>query len=43
MSLILWNGAIEKVKVQWKHYGPEKATWEMVDSMKVNYPFLFVG
>ena len=41
--LILRNRAIEKVKVQWKHFGPEEAMWEMVDQMWALYPLLFVG
>jgi len=32
---------IAQVKVQWKHFGPEEATWEMEDAMKHAYPFLF--
>ena len=30
---MLWNGVIGQVKVQWEHYGPEEATWELEDSM----------
>ena len=30
---MLRNRAIGQVKVQWEHYGPEEATWEMEDSM----------
>jgi len=41
--LMLQNRAIEQVKVQWKHFGPDEATWEMVDQMQVMYPSLFVG
>jgi hypothetical protein len=29
------------VKVQWKHIGPNEATWEMEDDMKQAYPCLF--
>jgi len=29
--IMLWNLVIEQVKVQWKHFGPNEATWEMVD------------
>ena len=25
--------AIGQVKVQWEHYGPEEATWELGDAM----------
>lgn len=31
MVLMLWNWEIEKVKVQWKHFRPDEATWEMVN------------
>ena len=34
---------INQVKVQWQHFGPEEATWEDEQSMKVNYPELFMG
>ena len=27
------NRAIGQVKVQWEHYGPEEAAWELEDSM----------
>lgn len=36
------NREIEKVKVQWKHFGPREATWEMVDQIQPLYPSLFV-
>ena len=29
----LWNRAIGQVKVQWEHYGPKEATWELEDAM----------
>ena len=29
--------------MQWKHFGPNKATWEMVDQMQAMYPSLFDG
>jgi len=41
--LMLWNQAIEKFKVQWKHFGPNEATWEMADQMWSMYPSLFVS
>ena len=27
--------------MQWEHYGPEEATWELEDSMQLAHPFLF--
>lgn len=42
-SLTLQNGSKEKVKVQWRQFGPEEATLEMDSSMRVVYHFLFVG
>jgi hypothetical protein len=27
--------------VQWKHFGPDEAMWEMEDAMKQAYPILF--
>eukprot|EP00253_Pinus_taeda_P025179 PITA_25179 len=41
--LMLWNQAIEQVKVQWKHFGPNEATWDMADQMRAMYPSLFTG
>lgn len=41
--LMLQNREIEQVKVQWKNFGPDEATWEMVDEMRVMYPSLFFG
>ena len=38
---MLQNWAIGQVKVQWEHYGPEEATWELEDSMRLARPFLF--
>eukprot|EP00253_Pinus_taeda_P015024 PITA_15024 len=34
--------AITQVKVQWRHYGPEEATWEDETLMKRTYPELFM-
>eukprot|EP00253_Pinus_taeda_P006284 PITA_06284 len=34
---------ITQVKVQWRHYGPEEATWEDEELMKITYPALFVA
>ena len=38
---MLWNRAIGRVKVQWEHYRPEEATWELEYSMRLAHPFLF--
>jgi hypothetical protein len=31
-----------QVKVQWKHFGADEATWELEDAMRMAYPFLFL-
>ena len=38
---VLWNQAVGQVKVQWKHYGPDEATWEMEDAVRLAHPILF--
>ena len=38
---MLQNRAIGQVKVQWEHYGPKEATWELEDAMQLTHPFLF--
>jgi hypothetical protein len=38
---ILQNRVITQVKVQWKHFSPEEATWELEDEMMKSYPTLF--
>jgi hypothetical protein len=38
---ILWNRAIAKVKVQWKHFSHEEATWELEDEIMKSYTTLF--
>ena len=37
---MLWNRAIGQVKMQWERNGPEEATWELEDSMRLAHPFL---
>ena len=32
---------ITMARVEWKHHGPEEATWERQDVMEANYPNLF--
>ena len=39
----LRNRTIAQVKVQWKHFGPDEATWEMEDAMRQAYPILFTS
>jgi hypothetical protein len=38
---LLQNRSIAQVKVQWRHFGPYEATWEMEDAMRQAYPILF--
>ena len=40
-ATMIQNRAVGQVKVQWKHYGPNEATWELEDSMRVAHPFFF--
>ena len=39
--LMLQNREIEQVKVQWKHFRPDEAIWEIIDQMWAIYPSLF--
>jgi len=32
------NREVMKLKVQWKHFTPEEATWELEDNFKEAYP-----
>lgn len=34
--------AINQVKVQWKNFGPDEATWEEEEFMWKTYPVLFL-
>ena len=38
---VLRRKTVRLVKVLWKHRGVEEATWELEDTMRVTYPFLF--
>jgi len=40
---MLRNQEIMQVKVQWKHFGLDEATWEMADQMWAMYPSLFAS
>ena len=37
----LRNRTVARVKVQWKHFTAEEATWEREDEMMEKYPSLF--
>jgi hypothetical protein len=39
----LRNQTIAEIKVQWKHFGPYEAMWEVEDAMRHGYPFLFTS
>ena len=39
---VLQNLVIARVKVQWKHFSPEEATWELEEEMRIKYPSLFI-
>ena len=32
---------VRLVRVLWRHYGVEESTWELEDTMRATYPFLF--
>ena len=40
-EIMLRKRAIAQVKVQWKHFGPEEATWEDENFVREAYPELF--
>ena len=40
-EITLRNRTIGQVKVQWKHFSPEEATWELESKMRDAYPILF--
>ena len=39
--IVLRNRAVRQVNVQWNHYGPDEATWELEDAMRLPHPILF--
>ena len=39
---VLCNGVIALLKLQWKHFSLEEATWELEEEMKIRYPSLFI-
>ena len=42
-EIIVWRQAITQVKVQWKHFGSEEATWEDESFVREAYPKIFTG
>ena len=40
-EIVLRNRFIAQVKVQWKHFSPEEATWELEEEMQIKYPGFF--
>ena len=38
---VLQHKTVRLVKVLWQHRGVEEATWELEDTMRATYPFLF--
>ena len=38
---VLRRKTVRLVKVLWQHHGVEEATWELEDTMRASYPFLF--
>ena len=40
-EIMLQKRAIAQVKVQWKHFGQEEATWEDESFVREAYPELF--
>ena len=41
IDLITLRARRRRIKVQWKHFEPKEATWEMEDQMRITYPYLF--
>jgi hypothetical protein len=40
-EITLRNKALAQVKVQWKHFSPEEATWEFEGDLRKSHPILF--
>jgi hypothetical protein len=38
----LQNQSIVQIKVQWKHFGSDEATWELEDAMRLTCTFFFL-
>jgi predicted secreted Zn-dependent protease len=40
-EITLWNRVVTQVKVQWKHFSLEEATWELEGDLRKSHPILF--
>jgi hypothetical protein len=40
-EITLRNRVVAQVKVQWKHFSPEEATWELEGDLWKSHPILF--
>ena len=40
-EITLHNRAVAQVKVQWKHFSPKEATWELEGDLQKPHPILF--
>ena len=41
-EITLWNRVVAQVKVQWKHFSPEEASWELKGDLQKSNPILFL-
>jgi hypothetical protein len=40
-EITLRNKVVAQVKVQWKHFSPEEATWELEGYLRKYHPIMF--
>jgi hypothetical protein len=40
-EITLQNRVVAQVKVQWKHFSPKEATWELEGDLRKYHPILF--
>ena len=40
-EIALWNRVVAQVKVQWKHFCPQEATWELEGDLWKSHPTMF--
>jgi hypothetical protein len=41
-EIALRNRGVAQVKVQWKHFSPKEATWELEGDLQKSHPILFL-